>query len=149
MTAKKKNSQRQWGRVDLHVHTPASADYQEPGVTILDILKKAEEQGVDMLAFTDHNSVAGYSRMLDELEQLELLERLDRARPEEKERLAEYRRVRQHVVVLPGFEFTATFGFHILALFPEDTSVREIEHVLLTLNIAPDKLDHGTSEVGA
>jgi hypothetical protein len=149
LTAKKKNSQRQWRRVDLHVHTPASADYQEPGVTILDILKKAEEQGVDMLAFTDHNSVAGYGRMLDELEQLELLERLDRARPEEKERLAEYRRLRQHVVVLPGFEFTATFGFHILALFPEDTSVREIEHILLTLNIPPDKLDHGSSEVGA
>jgi hypothetical protein len=53
------------------------------------------------------------------------------------------------VLVLPGFEFTATFGFHILGLFPPDTSVRELEHVLLTLNVPPDKLDEGSTETGA
>ena len=51
--------------------------------------------------------------------------------------------------MLPGFELTATFGFHILAIFPEGTSIRQIEHTLLELNVPEDRLDMGTSEVGA
>ena len=132
---KPKDAQRQWRRVDLHLHTPASADFQEPDATYLDILQKAETRGLDVLAFTDHNSIAGYAAMLSDVEQLELLERLGRLRPDEKKRLDEYRRLRHKVLVLPAFEFTATFGFHILAIFSEATSVREIEHILLTLNI--------------
>lgn len=147
--AARKDTLRQWRRVDLHVHTPASADYQETDVTILDILRKAEARGLDIISFTDHNSIAGYARMLEEIEQLELLENLQRLRPEEKERLEEYRRLLRQVLVLPGFEFTATFGFHILAIFPENTTVREIEHILLTLNVPADKLDQGSMEVGA
>jgi PHP family Zn ribbon phosphoesterase len=135
--------------VDLHLHTPASVDFQEPGVTYLDLLQKAEMRGLDLIAFTDHNTIAGYAAMLRDTEQLELLERLGRLRADEKKRLDEYRRLRQKVVVLPAFEFTATFGFHILAIFPEMTSVREIEHILLTLHVPADKLDEGSSEVGA
>jgi len=139
----------QWRRVDLHLHTPASADFQEQGVTYLDILQKAETRGLDMIALTDHNSIAGYGAMLAEIEQLELLERLGRLRTDEKKRLDEYRRLRQKVLVLPAFEFTATFGFHILAIFPENMSIREIEHILLSLNVPSDKLDSGSGEVGA
>ena len=32
----------QWYKVDLHLHTPASADYQEENVKFLDILREAE-----------------------------------------------------------------------------------------------------------
>ncbi len=56
--------------------------------------------------------------MQEEIEQLELLEKLKRILPEEKARLAEYRRLLDKILVLPGFEFTATFGFHILGIFP-------------------------------
>jgi hypothetical protein len=150
MTSKKKrDSQRQWRRVDLHIHTPASADYQVSATTYLDILRAAETRGLDIIAFTDHNSVAGYARMQDEIAQLELLERLNRLHAGERQRLDEYRRLRRKVLVLPGFEFTATFGFHILGIFPETKSVREIEHLLLGLNVPADKLDLGSSEVGA
>ncbi len=135
--------------MDLHLHTPASADFQEQGVSYLDILQKAESRGLDILAFTDHNSIAGYAAMLSEIEQLELLERLSRLRPDEKRRLDEYRRLRQKVLVLPAFEFTATFGFHILGIFPETMTVREIEHILLSLNVPADKLDGGSGEVGS
>ena len=65
--------QRHWRRMDVHLHTPASVDFQEPSVTFLDILKKAETRGLDLIAFTDHNSVAGYARFLAEIDQLELL----------------------------------------------------------------------------
>jgi hypothetical protein len=139
----------EWCTIDLHLHTPASSDYQQPDVSYLDILKRAENRGIDVIAFTDHNTVAGYRQMEDEIHQLELLEKLNRLLPEEQARLQEYRRLREVVLVLPGFEFTATFGFHILGIFPLDKPVREIEHLLLSLNIPSDQLDDGSATVGA
>jgi hypothetical protein len=133
----------------LHIHTSASADYQTPHVTPLDILRAAVARGLDVIAFTDHNSVAGYARMQQEVAQLEMLERLKRVNADERRRLEEYRALRQKVLVLPGFEFTATFGFHILGIFPDSKPVREIEFVLLRLNVPAVKLDLGSSEVGA
>jgi hypothetical protein len=141
--------QRQWRRMDVHLHTPASIDFQEPSITFLDILKKAEARNIDLIAFTDHNSVAGYARYLQEIDQLKWLEKLKRILPEEKRQLEEYERLRQKILVLPGFEFTATFGFHILGIFPETTPVRVIEHVLLNLNVPAEKLDQGATECGA
>jgi len=145
----KKGKQLQWGRVDLHIHTPASACYAEPNVTYLDILRKAGEKGLDIIAITDHNTVTGCAAMAKEIEELMLLERLNRLRAKEKQRLEEYRRLGDKVLVLPGFEFTATLGFHILGIFSEKTSIRELEYILLDLNIPPDKLDAGSTEVGA
>src|SRR5512135_1679418 len=139
----------QWYRIDLHLHTPASTDFQESDVSYLDLLRRAEMRGLDVIAFTDHNSVAGYQSMLSEIEQLTMLERLDRAQTDEKRRLAEYRRLLDKILVLPGFEFTATFGFHILGVFSPDTRIRQLEHILLSLNIPPNTLDEGSSNVGA
>jgi len=135
--------------MDLHVHTPASSDFEEPQVPYLDVLCKAEERRLDIIAFADHNTVAGYRAMLDEIEQLELLERLERLHPQEKERLDEYRRLREKILVLPGLEFTATFGFHVLGIFSPETTTRELEHLLISLRIPPEKLDDGSTEVGA
>ncbi len=149
MPQRKKSAQRQWRRMDLHLHTPASADYKQPNVTYLDFLRKAEEKNLDMIAVTDHNTVIGYARYLEEVESLELLERLKRLRDDERKRLNEYRRLREKILILPGFEFTATLGFHILGIFPPDTTVRELEHLLLSLRVPADKLDQGSGEVGA
>jgi len=146
---KKGKQLQQWRRVDLHIHTPASACYAEPNATYLDILLKAEEKGLDIVAITDHNTVAGCAAMAKEIEELMLLEHLNRLRTKEKQRLEEYRRLGDKILVLPGFEFTATLGFHILGIFSEKTSIRELEHILLDLNIPPDKLDAGSTEVGA
>ena len=151
MSNKRRSGQgsRQWRRVDLHLHTPGSADYTQPDVSYLDILQKAEERGLDIIAFTDHNTVAGYGAMLKEIEELRLLEQLNRLRAKEKRRLEEYRRLLKKVLVLPGFELTATLGFHILGIFSPETSVRELEYILLRLNVPPDRLDEGSTEVGA
>ncbi|NLE75410.1 MAG: PHP domain-containing protein, partial [Chloroflexi bacterium] len=135
--------------MDLHVHTPASDDYLEPSATYLEFLQKAESKGLDIIAITDHNTVAGYRGLLQEIEELTLLERLQRMRPEEKRRLDEYRRLMDKMLVLPGFEFTTTFGFHVLGIFPKSMTVRQLEHVLLALNVPADKLDDGSTEVGA
>jgi hypothetical protein len=147
--ASRKKSRQHWYKADLHLHTPASGDYQEPDVTYLDILHKAEFRGLDIIAFTDHNTVAGYGAMMSQIEQLGFLEKLGRAQPDEIRLLAEYRRLLDKILVLPGFEFTATFGFHILGIFSPTTPVRQIEHLLLSLNVPPHVLDEGNSEVGA
>ena len=139
----------EWCTIDLHLHTIASSDYQQTEANFLDILHRAEVRGLAVIAFTDHNTVAGYRRMQEEVQQLELLEKLKRILPEEQARLAEYRRLLDKILVLPGFEFTATFGFHILAIFPPEKPVREIEHLLLDLNIPTDHLDEGSATIGA
>jgi hypothetical protein len=139
----------EWHRVDLHIHTPGSKDYQDSHATYLDILKKAEAEGLDIIAFTDHNTMAGYAAMLREIQDLERWEQNGRLLPAERDRLAEYRRLRESILVLPGFEFTATFGFHILAIFDPQTPVRAIEHVLLSLDVPVGSLERGDMEVGA
>ena len=149
MPKKRPSSTRRWRKVDLHLHTPGSNDYQEPDISYLDILRQARVRGLDMVAFTDHNTVGGFRAMRQEISDLELLERLKRLKPAEKQRLQKYRKLQQSVLVLPGFEFTATFGFHILGIFSPDTPIRAIEHVLLNLNIPAAQLDEGSSNVGA
>lgn len=141
--------QMTWYRMDLHLHTPASGDYKQPGATYLQFLQQAEASGLDIIAITDHNSVAGYAAMRAEIEYLLRLDKTNRLSLEEKTTLAEFRRLSDRLLVLPGFEITTTFGFHVLGIFPPGTSVRKLEHLLLNLNVPEDKLELGSSEVGS
>ena len=150
MTKRKMSKKRmQWYKMDLHLHTPASSDWQEPGVSYLDLLRTAEMRGLDIIAITDHNTVAGCAAVQAEIEQLTLLERLGRIQPDEQRHLDEYRRISNRILILPGFEFTATLGFHVLAIFPPETEIRSLEHLLMELNVPADRLDEGATEVGA
>ena len=141
--------QRRWYKADLHIHTPASNDYEEPNASYLDCIRTAVDKGMEIIAITDHNTVAGVGAMRREVEWLTRLERDNRLNDSEKLILQQWRDLANKVLVLPGFEFTATFGFHILAIFPPETSVRQLEHVLLALKIPEEKLDVGSTETGA
>lgn len=147
--ASKKRTRMQWYRMDLHIHTPASADYKIKDADYVDILRRAEQRGIDIMAFTDHNTVNGYAKMMESIGRLQFLEQSGRAQADELRLLAEYRRLLDKVLVLPGFEFTATFGFHILGIFAPDTPIRYIEHVLLSLNVPYDVLDRGDPAAGS
>ncbi|MEX1248452.1 MAG: RNA-binding domain-containing protein [Anaerolineales bacterium] len=149
--ARKENNRNpmNWYATDLHLHTPASSDYQEPGISYLDILRRAEGRGLDIIGFADHNTVAGYRRMQEEIDQLYLLRSLKRILPEEEARLKEFERLRAKILVLPGFEFTASFGFHVMGLFAPDKPLRELEHILLDLNVPASQLELGSVTVGA
>ena len=149
MGKKHSRAASQWRNFDFHIHTPASSDFQQPEVTYIETLQRAEARGLDIIAFTDHNTVSGYRKLQEDIKQLELLETLNRLMPDERQRLNEYRRLQSKILVLPGFEFTATFGFHILGIFPPDKSVRELEHLLLSMNIPAPQLDEGSATVGA
>jgi hypothetical protein len=143
------DSKLRWFKTDIHLHTPASGDYEEPKVTYLEWLRQANEKELDIVAITDHNTVAGVAAVRREIEWLARLEEQNRLTDEEKKRLDEWRSLANKILVLPGFEFTATFGFHILGIFPPETSVRHLEHVLLNLNVPAEKLDLGSTETGA
>jgi len=148
-TPQAKQQQRKWYKIDLHLHTPGSNDYEEPKATYYDWMCKVVEKDLDVVAITDHNTVAGIAAIHREIEWLTRLEKDGRLTDEERARLQGWRSFADKVLVLPGFEFTATFGFHILGIFPPDTPVRQLEHILLTLKVPPDKLDLGSTETGA
>lgn len=130
------------------MHSPGSADWASSD-NFLDWLTEVERRGLDIVAITDHNTVAGVAKLRQELERLTWLEKTGRLQPDEKKALAGYRRLGEKALVLPGFEFTATFGFHVLGIFPPETSVRQLELLLLRLNVPADRLDEGSTEVGA
>jgi hypothetical protein len=132
-----------WIRADLHIHTPASEDYAEPEITFLEILQEAERRELEIIAFTDHNTVQGYEQFQREIDFLRTLEAAGRLTPEEQERLNEYRRLLHKINVLPGFEFTTHFGAHVLGIFSPDSHISLIEATLLQLGVPADVLKKG------
>lgn len=138
---------KRWLRIDLHIHTPASEDYAEPHASVLDILREVERRGLDMIALTDHNTVAGYERMQRDVDFLEQLVRSHRATPDEHQQLGEYRRLLQRLCVLPGFEFTSHYGAHVLGIFAPATPIGLIEATLLQLGVPAEKLKAGTTSL--
>jgi hypothetical protein len=110
-------------------------------------LQEAERRELEIIAFTDHNSVHGYEQMRQEIDFLQTLERAQRLTEDEQRRLNEYRRLLAKITVLPGFEFTSHFGAHILALFGSDRPVSLIEATLLQLGVQPDLLKRGACSV--
>ncbi|MCB0109954.1 MAG: PHP domain-containing protein, partial [Caldilineaceae bacterium] len=102
-----RSGQRKWYRVDLHLHTPGSNDYEERTVTYYDWMQKVLEKELDIVAITDHNTVAGIGAIQREIEWLTRLEKDGRLTEEETARLKAWREFSNKVLVLPGFEFTA------------------------------------------
>ena len=138
---------KRWIRADLHVHTSASEDYAEPKRSYLDILQEAERHDLQIIAFTDHNTVHGYEQMRREIEFLETLEKAQRLTDDEQVQLQEYRRLLNKITVLPGFEFTSHYGAHILGVFAPDRPISLIEATLLQLGIPAEDLKHGVCSI--
>ncbi len=144
--AEARNGMR-WIRADLHIHTPASEDYAEPEITYLEILQEAERRELELIAFTDHNTIRGYELFQLEIDFLSKLETAGRLTDDEQVRLNEYRRLLARVTVLPGFEFTSHFGAHILGLFPPNRPISLIEATLLQLGVPHEQLKEGVCGV--
>ncbi len=138
---------KRWIRADLHIHTPASEDYAEPKISYLEILQEAERRQLEIIAFTDHNTVHGYEQMLRDVDLLEMLDRSQRLTDAEQERLHEYRRLLKKITVLPGFEFTSHFGAHILGIFAPNCPISLIEATLLQLGVPAESLKKGMTSI--
>lgn len=143
MDKKEERKEMRWIRADLHIHTPASEDYADPGVSYLNILQEAESRDLEVIAFTDHNTVHGYEQLRHEIDILQTLEAMGRLTTEDDERLKEYRRLTSKIMVLPGFEFTSHYGAHILGVFSPGHPVSVLEATLLQLGVPSDLLKKG------
>lgn len=120
--------------IDLHVHTPASDCYNRRYNSIEDeyinLVKMYVEKGVRVIAITDHNSIKGYKELMrikleaeNRIKYWNELSGIDELKDriyKEKEKLKLF----QDILILPGIEFEAFPGIHILLIF--DSQINEI-----------------------
>src|SRR5574341_480980 len=106
-----------WRKMDLHVHTPASLDFDVKRMLPENVISAALDKGLDAIAITDHNTG----------------EWVDGTVAAAKGKL----------VVFPGVEITASGGkeggIHIIALFDVTTTTKDIENLLGALDIRAEK----------
>ena len=105
-------------KADLHIHTPASKDWDEhnkpefssKNITPEQIVKASLAADLDIIAITDHNSVEWCDKVISAAKGTKL-------------------------TVFPGFELTARPGVHILAIFPHDKPIDDLQKLLTKLGI--------------
>lgn len=104
-------------RADLHIHTPASLDYGDRSVTSEQIVRKAIEKKLDLIAIADHNTVEKCYDVIEAAKGFEL-------------------------VVLPAVEISVQGGeqgIHMLSLFDRNTAKGKILDMLARIGITSDK----------
>ncbi len=107
----------QWFKADLHIHTPASGnDFRGNGkeTTAQDIVEAAIVKGLDIIAVTDHNTVAWCDKVRKAAEG-------------------------KGLVVFPGVEVSTKEG-HVLAIFDVDTQTQEMNRFLEHAGFPPEKV---------
>lgn len=118
-----------WRKWDLHAHTPIDPDWiNKPNLDSEEAKKKfakdyiefAKKQELEVIAITDHN-------FCNEKKELLIPFIKDEA-------------INNNIVILPGFEITASdgSGIHLLVIFPENTDLNKIDGVVSQL-FAPNQ----------
>lgn len=105
-------------KVDLHVHTPASYDF-EYGDKLEDdayctLLDEAVEKRIRIIAITDHNTFEGANKIRE---------------------LVRINRKYSDLLILCGIEITC-FSKHMIAIFPDSFSLREQNAFLAEIGIS-------------
>jgi hypothetical protein len=116
-----------WRRWNLHFHTPASYDYADKSVTNADIVAQLRQNGVSVVAITDHHFI-------------------DVIRFEELTALGG-----DDITFFPGIELRCELGgseaIHYIGIFPETANVRDLWASLQgPLKITPSEVAAKTDE---
>ena len=119
---------------DFHVHTIFSKCYSKdsditPEKNINYIIDKCYEKNINLIAFTDHNSISAYILYKQIKEELEQAVKYAEVYQIEKEKYADKLALLQKyrfVNVLPGVEFDLKPGIHLISIFNPNTPVEEI-----------------------
>jgi len=129
-----------FSKVDLHIHTPASLDcyekkYDDSEEEYLGIINQAKKLDLKVVAFTDHNSIEGYKKLLDIIRRLKLLKEKysSNTESENENKLKEIDKklnLFKNILVLPGVEFQTKECCHILVIFDNRTPIKVIENFL-------------------
>ena len=116
-------------KMDLHIHTPASKCYTGPknDEEYFAILKAAHDQDLDIIAITDHNTVAGYQYLFSLKAQLQnrqtILSEYENSSSQINDALKgckEKLSLFDHILMIPGVEITVNPGIHMLVLADPD-----------------------------
>lgn len=126
MSRKTQNRGSVWRKWDLHVHTPASYDWDKKcKSTAKEIVGAALESGLSAIAITDHHSIA----LVDDVK-------------------AEGQK--QNLLVLPGVELRTDKGnkkIHIIALFSEEVKAKTIyDKILCPLGLSESDINNKGNE---
>ena len=129
-------------KVDLHVHTPASKCYKgektEKGYW--EILQSAVDNGVRMIAITDHNTVAGYEKLIElrenTIREYDIIQKYNISH-EEKRVIEEKVNLFNKVSIIMGVEITLNPGVHIIVLGDEN-SKEDIDSLLMDIGYLPE-----------
>lgn len=111
-------------KLDLHIHTPASACFGDRGVTAEQIVAAALKQELRGIAVTDHNSGA----WIDDIKNA----------------------ANAKLVVFPGVELTCDGGkegIHMIALFDPSTGTKDVESLLGNLGLTPAEYGNVTTVI--
>lgn len=134
----KDEKQEDFVKVDLHIHTPASSDYNgdRNDEEYYNILRNAKSKEIKIIAVTDHKTIEGYKKinslkdkLLLEQEPLSTItdsEQVKKKLLDIEDRLSLFR----DILILPGIEFTARPGIHMLLIFNTSVSPQSIEQFL-------------------
>ena len=120
-------------KLDLHIHTPGSKDYiwrydkSKEEMEYIEFLNRFIESDLDAIAITDHNTIKGYKKILNIIQD----------KTELKEKL-------KNKYILPGVEITC-FGRHFLVYFSEQMNIEQIEKFLVECGIDEDEGNENSS----
>jgi len=140
-------------KADLHVHTRASEDYYHSEELeekdYIDLLRRARENHVDIIAITDHNTIDGYKKLIELKEKydrdFEAVTRHNLTGPSVVE-LVETKSLFSDLLILPGLEYYAKPGVHLLLVFDAQIGTEEIEAFIQRAGITPEM--KGTDKKG-
>lgn len=96
----------QWGKWDLHFHTPSSFDYLDKSISDHQIIEGLLKVSVDVVAITDHHRI--------DVQRIKRLQQLGGNR----------------ISILPGVEFRTDLGgkdkVHLIGIFPENCNLEDV-----------------------
>ena len=134
-------------KMDLHIHTPASKCYAgaKNDEEYFEILRAAHKQNLDIIALTDHNTIAGYERLFSLKNELlskrnilsefqDTTTKINDALIECDEKLSLF----EDILIIPGVEITLNPGIHMLVLSTPD-NLHTLSELLYSIGYTIDK----------
>lgn len=136
--------------VDLHVHTPESKCYQiDEGLDIeeqyIDLLDKYIKNKIEVIAITDHNTIEGYKKLMDirkkSIERVKIWSEIDDIEEVKNKISIELKKIEmfKSITILPGVEFEAYPGVHIVLIFNPNMDINLIENFIVENGYPKDK----------
>jgi len=117
-------------KIDLHIHTPASACYKEDGDLddiYFKIVETACNNKLEIIAITDHNTLSGYERIIQLKDKLyseyEVIKKYNTKSYDMTSLLSELEAKKNNfdkLLILPGVEITVIPGIHLIIICNPD-----------------------------